>query len=438
MSRTPVPGLVLGRSELVLCLGRGGMATVWIARLRGQTRAQDRLAAVKIMLPELAKDSGFVRMFYDEVQLVSAIRHPNVVDVYEVGEEAGLMYMTMEWVEGASLHGLLAEAGKRRPIPHEIAVRVIADAAAGLHAAHELRGPDGNLRGVVHRDVSPHNILISKSGRIKLVDFGVAKALGRLSDATQVGQLKGKFGYMAPEQALGRTVDRRTDVFALGTVLYELTTNRRLFRGETDLATLRQVISAEVPRPSSLETQYPVQLEAIVLKALEKDPRNRFQSAAEFEAALRDYLRAERIVVPRSGVAGLLKRVLGERVEERRIEIRQALKALRSEGRAPELLSNEPAFTPTGTRDDTSGGGGQPKTSEHSPAVSAPPATRAPEQAPQGTHARKPSAPTTAGEEQGTAGAAALRRVAISYALMGFGVAAVLGFLIALVAGVWP
>src|SRR5690606_21509158 len=154
--------------------------------------------------------------------------------VYEVDEASGVMYMAMEWVEGDSLHALIAESGKRRPIPAEMAVRIIADAAAGLHAAHELTDASGKLLGVVHRDVSPHNILIGTDGAIKLVDFGVAKAMGRIGDATQAGQLKGKFGYMSPEQARGKPVDRRADIFALGIVLFELTTTRRLFRGEHD------------------------------------------------------------------------------------------------------------------------------------------------------------------------------------------------------------
>ena len=177
----------------------------------------------------------------------------------------------MEWVEGESLHTVIAEAGKRRAIPPEMAVKIIADACGGLHAAHELRDENQKLRGVVHRDISPHNILIGTNGFVKLVDFGVAKAVGRVSEATRAGQLKGKFGYMSPEQARGKPVDRRSDVFSLGIVLFELTTSRRLFRGDSDIETLRLVISAQVPRPSSLDPTYPPELERIVLRALERD-----------------------------------------------------------------------------------------------------------------------------------------------------------------------
>jgi serine/threonine protein kinase len=349
MPEEPKQGSKLGNYELVLRVGRGGMAAVWVARERGTASKDDRLVAVKVMLTELAEETEFVKMFLDEVRLVRSIRHPNVVDVYDVGEDDGVMWMSMEWVEGESLHTVIAEAGKRRAIPPELAVRIIADAAAGVHAAHELRDLDGSLRGVVHRDISPHNILIGTNGSVKLVDFGVAKAIGRISEATRAGQLKGKFGYMSPEQALGKGVDRRSDIFSLGIVLFELTTSRRLFRGEHDVETLRLVISGGIPRPTQIDSKYPPELERIVLKALERNVSARYQTAAELEHDLLAYLKSERLIVPQSGVAGILKRVLGERIEQRRKAVRASLKALNS-GAFPgsDLLSSDPAFTPTG------------------------------------------------------------------------------------------
>ncbi|HEY2407510.1 MAG TPA: serine/threonine-protein kinase [Polyangiaceae bacterium] len=342
-------GSRLGDYELVLRVGRGGMAAVWVAREHSKGKKDDRLVAVKVMLPELAEDNEFIKMFLDEVRLARSIRHPNVVDVYDVGEHDGIMWMAMEWVEGESLHTVIAEAGKRRAIPPELAVRIIADAAAGLHAAHEVRNIDGTPRGVVHRDISPHNILIGTNGIVKIVDFGVAKAVGRISEATRAGQLKGKFGYMSPEQALGKGVDRRSDVFSLGIVLFELTTSRRLFRGEHDVETLKLVTSGNVPRPTKIDPRYPAELERIVLKALERDLKLRYQTAEEFEHDLRAYLKAERLIVPQSGVAGILKRVLGERIEQRRKAVRAALRAQHG-GAAmpPELIPNDLVFTPTG------------------------------------------------------------------------------------------
>ena len=342
-------GSKLGDNELMLRIGRGGMATVWVARERSKDPKDDRLVAVKAMLIELADETEFVTMFLDEVRLVRAIKHPNVVEIYDVGDADGVMWMSMEWVEGESLHTVIAEAGKRRAIPAELAVKIIADAASGLHAAHELRDLDGSLRGVVHRDVSPHNILIGTNGMVKLVDFGVAKAIGRISEATRAGQLKGKFGYMSPEQALGKAVDRRSDIFSLGIVLFELTTSRRLFRGEHDIDTLKLVIGGPIPKPSSIDPNYPPGLERIVLKALERNPDGRYQSAQALAEDLRAYLKSERIVVAQSGLAGLMKRVLGDRIEQRRKAVRAALKALGS-GQVPpaDLLSGDLAFTPTG------------------------------------------------------------------------------------------
>jgi serine/threonine protein kinase len=349
MSDDLTQGSRLGDCELVLRIGRGGMATVWVAREHAQKREDDRLVAVKAMLPELADEPEFVTMFIDEVRLVRAIKHPNVVKIYDVGEHDGVMWMSMEWVEGESLHTVIAEAGKRRAIPPEMAVQIIAEAAAGLHAAHELRDEKGELRGVVHRDISPHNILIGTNGAIKIVDFGVAKAVGRVSEATRAGQLKGKFGYMSPEQALGKPVDRRSDIFSLGIVLFELTTSRRLFRGETDIDTLKLIVSGQLPRPTTIDPKYPAELERIVLKALERDIERRYQSAAELEADLRAFLKSQHMVVPESGIAGLLKRVVGDRIEQRRKAVRAALKALAGGGTAPsELISAESAFTPTG------------------------------------------------------------------------------------------
>ncbi|MBX3182042.1 MAG: serine/threonine protein kinase [Polyangiaceae bacterium] len=339
------PGKRLGRYELLQRIGRGGMATVWVARDHAPRVEDERLVALKAIHHELAGDQEFVDMFIDEGRLVGAIRHPNVVEVYEVGEVDGVMFLAMEWVEGDSLHALIAESGKRRPIPPEMAVRIIADAARGLHAAHELCDANGQHLGVVHRDVSPHNILIGTDGGIKLVDFGVAKAMGRLGEATQAGQLKGKFGYMSPEQARGKSVDRRADIFALGIVLFELTTTRRLFRGEHDAETLHLVVNGKIPEPRGIDPEYPEELQRIVLRALERDIELRYQTAEELASDLERYLLDHRIVVPRSGVGSLLRRVLGERIEQRRQGIRAALKA----GGAPLAAVNWDAGPLSGT-----------------------------------------------------------------------------------------
>lgn len=336
-------GAMLGRYELLAQIGRGGMASVWVARERSATGKQ-RLVAVKALLPTLARRSDFRTMFLEEGQTIRSIDHQNVVSVFEVAEDHGLLYMAMEWIEGDSLRTVIKEARKRRAIPAEMAVRMIADTAAGLHAAHELRGWDGELRNLVHCDVSPHNILIGLEGVTKLTDFGVASAAEHLDQLHGRDRVKGKFGYMSPEQAQGLSLDRRTDLFALGIVLFELTTGERLFKGRDNDHTIELVVSGPIPRPSAVKPDYPPALEAIVMKALERDPARRFQTAEEMQQALERYLVSERIMISRAGVAQLLKRVVGARIERRRDAIRSALSLV--DGAASGALVPETSLGP--------------------------------------------------------------------------------------------
>jgi eukaryotic-like serine/threonine-protein kinase len=319
-------GSTLGHYELLTRLGRGGMASVWVAREKAPVSGKQRLVAVKAMLPELARHSDFRAMFLGEGQIVRSIDHPNVVKVHEVSEDRGVLYMAMEWVEGDSLRTLIKEAKRRRAIPAEMAVKIIADTAAGLHAAHELRGWDGELRNIVHCDISPHNILVGLDGQAKLVDFGVANATAH-TELEGSERIKGKFGYMSPEQASAGKVDRRSDVFALGIVLYELTTGERLFRGDDAAHTLELVKNGRIPAPQEVYAQYPEGLSAIVKRALSRNVNERFQTADEFRDALEHYLKDERIMVSPAGVGQLVKRVLGPRIEQQREALREALTA---------------------------------------------------------------------------------------------------------------
>jgi serine/threonine protein kinase len=317
-------GSRLGRYELLVELGVGGMATVWIAREASEMG--DRLVALKAMLPELARQPDFRTMFLEEGQIVRSIEHPNVVRVYEVGEDRGSLFMAMEWVRGDSLRTIIREARRRRPIPPEMAVRIIADTASGLHAAHELRGWDGELRNLVHCDVSPHNILVGTDGQSRLVDFGVANGTAH-GDPDGDEKVKGKFGYMSPEQVNGERIDRRSDVFALGIVLFELTTGERLFRGETQAHTLNLVRQARIPNPRQLLPDYPEGLVPIVHKALARDRNQRFQTAEEMRLALEQYLVGERVAVSHAAVGKLVRKVLLPRLEQQDQALKQALLA---------------------------------------------------------------------------------------------------------------
>jgi eukaryotic-like serine/threonine-protein kinase len=280
------PGHVLGRYELLMPIAAGGMAMVWAARLKG-TRGFQKIVAVKTMLPKLSEDDQFEKMFLDEASLASNIRHPNAVEILDLGEQDGVLFLAMEWIDGVPLNQVMKAAKQRGGVPPTVATRIVMQASAGLHAAHELTDGKGKLIGLVHRDISPQNILVTYDGVAKVVDFGVAKATALGDGATQAGQLKGKVSYMAPEQVRGEPIDRRVDVFAMGIVLYALTTGKHPFRKESEGATLFAITAPEpVIPPRKFLPDYPQALQEVLLKALEKDREQRFQSASELLKAL--------------------------------------------------------------------------------------------------------------------------------------------------------
>jgi serine/threonine-protein kinase len=316
------PGTRLGRYELLLPIARGGMARVWAARQHG-TRGFQKLVAIKTILPHLADEPEFERMFLDEARIASGVHHPNVCEIYELGEERRVLYLAMEWVNGDSFSRVLRASGKTEACDFGIAARVIADACAGAHAAHELEDEDGRKQNVVHRDLSPHNILVNWDGFTKVCDFGVAKALNQLHEHTQAGQLKGKISYMSPEQVTGDPVDRRSDVFSLGCVLYEATTGNRPFRGEGEHNVMQSIVDGQFEAPSAILRNYPRDLERIVVRALGHIPNQRFASAEHMRFALEEFL-AKGPLVSQSHVATLVRARLGEMLERRRERIKQA------------------------------------------------------------------------------------------------------------------
>ena len=274
-----------GRYTLLYRFAAGGMANLYLAKLAGAD-GFEKLVAVKVIHGHLTSDPQFVDMFINEARLSSRISHPNVAQIIELGRYEGVHFIAMEYVAGESV----AELVRRSRLAPTYCARIVADAAAGLHAAHELHGEDGESLQVVHRDVSPQNILISYGGAVKVVDFGVARTRGSLV-TTRAGEVKGKFSYMAPEQLKrGAAVDRRADVFALGIILYEMTTGRRLFKGDTEDEVICQVKDCVVDSPSGVESRYPEQLENIVMRALARDPADRFQTARELQEALERYI----------------------------------------------------------------------------------------------------------------------------------------------------
>jgi serine/threonine-protein kinase len=312
------------------------MAQVWVARLTAK-HGFEKLVAIKAILPKYASDPQFQTMFLDEARIASGIEHANVARTFDLGDEHGVLYLAMEWVDGDALSKLQrALAKKGETIPPGVLLRIVADTCGGLHAAHELRGKNGKALGVVHRDVSPHNILVSSRGEAKLIDFGIAKARDRAIGDTNAGTLKGKVHYMAPEQALGEAVDRRADIWAVGAVLYHGLSGRPPFLGENDLATLHMLASRKAPAP--LPMKVPLVIGNIVKRALSDDREKRFATAEEMQAALEQAMVTCRMATTEADVAAFVAQHLADRIAKRREAVDLALAAAEERARVQELL----------------------------------------------------------------------------------------------------
>jgi len=279
--------ITLGRYELVAPIGRGGMAEVHLAIQRGSA-GFEKLVVIKLVHEHLASQPAFVDMLLDEGRLAGMIKHPNVVEIYELGEDVGRHFIAMEYLDGEPLLEVLSAGRERRARLDPLSIaRVIADTAEGLDAAHRLKSRDGEPIGLVHHDVSLGNIVVLYSGLVKLVDFGVAKA----QHASRGERVQGKLGYMAPEKVQDRAVDRRSDIWSLGCVLWEALTQRRLFKGDSDADTVRQVLGAEIAPPSEVDPSARPELDPIVMRALQRDPNRRYQTAKGMAADLEEVLR---------------------------------------------------------------------------------------------------------------------------------------------------
>ncbi|MEK6371548.1 MAG: TonB family protein [Acidobacteriota bacterium] len=278
----PADGIRFGQYVLLEKIATGGMAEVWKARMRGVEGFQ-KIVAIKKILPHLSDNQDFVEMFIDEAKLAAQLNHNNIIHIYDLGKIQSSYYIAMEYIDGSDLKAILKKAQDRdHPMSVELALFITSKVAAALDYAHRKHDFEGKEMGLVHRDVSPQNVLISEEGDIKLCDFGIAKAASKASH-TQAGALKGKLQYMSPEQAWGRQIDRRSDVFALATVLYEMLTARKLFGGDNELSILEQVREARVIAPSQANDEVTPPIDAIVLKALQKEPSSRYQSAGEMQ-----------------------------------------------------------------------------------------------------------------------------------------------------------
>lgn len=305
----------LGRYELLVRIGKGGMASVYLARARGDAGFA-RLYAIKVLHPHLAQEPDLVHMLLDEARIAARLHHPNVVSTVDVGrDESGRTYIVLDYVDGPALDRLLRRMPDARP-PSMI-VPIVIDALRGLHAAHELRDEHGRSLELVHRDVTPGNLLVGVDGVARITDFGVAKARARTTK-TREGIVKGKAGYIAPEVLIGGAIDRRADLFSMGVLLWNSLTGETLF-GTDDLAsTLRALLEREVPAPSTVGLMPNPIFDAPILMALARDPKHRYESALEMAAALADSLALAGGPEPPDEIGAWVERTFGEQLETRR------------------------------------------------------------------------------------------------------------------------
>ncbi len=303
-------GAQIGKYHLLHRLAVGGMAELHLACAEGLAGFA-KIVALKHILPHLAADPDFVELFLNEARLAAGLAHPNIVQVLDIGQAGDDFFYTMEYVHGRNARELLREAVGHGGLPLAVSLNIAISAASALEHTHAATDLSGAPLGLIHRDVSPANLLVSYEGAVKLTDFGIAKA-SMYTRETVGGAIKGKIGYMPPEQCRGEKVDQRSDLFALGVVLFELTTCQRLFFGDNDFAVLNQVLTGQIDAPSSRVRDYPPALEAIVMRALQPKPDDRFQSAAEFRAALEQFAFDHRIQANTAAVGAWMRESFGE------------------------------------------------------------------------------------------------------------------------------
>ena len=316
----------MGRYELLFRIASGGMAEVYAARVVGEG-GFEKLVAVKRMLPTLAEDEEFVQMFLDEARMAANISNAHVVQTLDLGRDpAGALYIVMELVVGVTLSRILKEAAKvRRAIPVGMAVELLAQAASGLHAAHDATTPVGEPLHIVHRDVSPQNILVGVDGRVRITDFGLARAVARATQ-TQAGRIKGKFAYCSPEQLRGSAIDRRADVFALGVVAWETLAGQRLFVADHPLAIMERVQHMPVLPIRQVRSRVPESVSDVVERALKRNPEDRFATAGELAMALRQAARDAGIEAPeQADLRRFVQGAGGEPLRKIRANIQTAL-----------------------------------------------------------------------------------------------------------------
>ncbi len=330
----------LGRYSLIEQLAVGGMAEIWLALL-SSVGGFEKLVVIKKIREHLAKEPSFLRMFLNEARLAAQLDHPNIVQIYELIQSGDIYFIAMEYIFGRDLADISYKLQEKDIIiPIEYAAYIIMQVCQGLYYAHNKTDAMGNPLNIVHRDISPHNILISFSGNVKILDFGIAKAANQF-EQTRHGVLKGKLSYMSPEQILGYKLDGRSDIFSLGTVFYELLTGFRLFTGDNDLAIMRAITTEEIVRPSYFNDKIPPDLEAIVLRMLAKEPEDRYPDAREVQQDLHLFLKRMKFSPSSMDLSEFLGQLFADEIAREEEHIRKKIAQLKEELSEDEELLSE-------------------------------------------------------------------------------------------------
>jgi len=315
-----------GKYELIAHLATGGMAEIFLARQTG-IAGFEKVLVIKKILPHLGREDVFVQMFLDEARIAARLNHQNVVQIFDLGCVEGQYFIAMEYLEGESLAEVIRQARRtRQPLPPMLAAGIAMQVCEGLNYAHTLVGPDGEPLQVVHRDVNPQNVFVLYSGGVKLVDFGIAKAAKRFSKTT-TGMLKGKYGYMSPEQIMSKSLDSRSDVYSAGVVLWEMLTSRKLFRQASELEILKAITEQDPPPPSSVVSSLPEELDQIAMKALKRSREIRYQSAGEMRMELSFMLRRKAEQSDTVAIGEYMQAAFHDRMQEKRRLIKSAQSA---------------------------------------------------------------------------------------------------------------
>jgi serine/threonine protein kinase len=303
----------LGKYQILRRLARGGMANVFLARVNG-LQGFEKLLVIKQILPELASNPEFVEMFLDEARIAAQLQHTNIVQVYDIGSSRDAYYFSMEFLHGRDLRAVMKSVARTGDgyLPLEHALFITTSVCAGLHYAHEKVGFDGQHLGIVHRDMSPHNVFITYDGAVKILDFGIAKAQRRAT-ATRAGTLKGKISYMAPEQCRSDPLDRRADVFSVGILMWEMLSGRRLFPGKSDFTIMKAICETDAPHPSSVRPCDP-EMEAIVMRALRRREADRYQTAEDLLEDLESLARERKLKLSAHSLARFMGNLFADRV----------------------------------------------------------------------------------------------------------------------------